>query len=110
MKNTLIAVTTFNQSRYTDHCLRTLQGVSAKIICIDDCSTDDTQEICQKYGVEFIGRKKPKGLTYSWNLAYRYFVEHDFSDLIISNNDILFPKGTISYLSWPHHIIRKNSY
>jgi len=91
----LIAVTAFNQADYTNRCLDTLCGVRAKIICVDDLSTDHTSEICQKHGVEFITRKEPRGLTYSWNYAYRYFMEHNYSHLIITNNDVLFPKGAI---------------
>ena len=98
MKNVLIAITTFNQAQYTEKCFESLKHSKAKIICIDDASTDHTKKVCERYNVEFIGRDQPMGLTYSWNLAYRYFLEHDYDYLVISNNDVLIPEGCIEQL------------
>ena len=95
MNNTLIAITTYNQAEYTEKCFDSLKHTQAKVICIDDASTDHTAEVCQKAGVEFICHSKPKGLTYSWNYAYRYFLENGYDFLIISNNDVLIPKGSM---------------
>ncbi len=94
----LIAITTFNQARYTDRCFQSLKHTRAKIICIDDASTDHTRKVCEKFNIEFLGRDKPLGLTYSWNLAYRYFLESQYDYLIISNNDVLIPEGSLEQL------------
>jgi len=91
----LIAVTTYNQQRFTKACFDSLQKISANVICIDDCSTDNTPDLCRRYKVPLIQKKQAAGLTDSWNLAYRYFIEHNYSYLIISNNDVLFPSGSV---------------
>jgi len=41
----------------------------------------------------------PKGNTYTWNLAWAYFMEHpEYENLIICNNDLLVPDGTVKKL------------
>lgn len=82
----------------TAQCLETLRDIEMDIAVFDDYSRDRTEEVCRRFGVEFFGRQKPEGLTYSWNQAYCVFLERDYDYLIISNNDILFPKGALEEL------------
>jgi hypothetical protein len=49
--------------------------------------------------VEFIGRSFPRGLTYSYNLSYRRFLEGEYRFLILANNDIVVPQGAIASLA-----------
>ena len=38
------------------------------------------------------------GVTFLWNMAYRYWKRHGYSYLFISNNDVLVPDGVINRL------------
>lgn len=96
MKRTFIAITTYNQADITKACLASLVDQGFEIVVFDDCSTDHTKEVCNQFGVKFVTRKAPKGLTYSWNLAYKMFIDENYDFLIISNNDVLFPQGAIN--------------
>ena len=68
------------------------QGLETVIF--DDCSTDGTQDL---EGV--ITKDKGKGLTDSWNAAYRYFLKSDHEHFFLANNDILIPKGALEEMS-----------
>ena len=95
MKKTLVAVTTHNQSSFTKKCLKTLLNQSVDVAVFDDCSSDNTRDVCKKYNVPIFVNKKRRGVTYSWNKAYQYFLKNDYDILIISNNDVLVPQGAI---------------
>lgn len=97
---TLIAITTFNHCEVTRLCLETLKGISQDVKVFDDCSTDGTRALCQEYGVQFISNTRPQGLTSLWNLAFREFVNSGYKNLIITNNDVLFPRGAIDQLEF----------
>ena len=43
--------------------------------------------------------RRSKGLTTTWNLAWQYAIDNGYSNLIIANNDLLVPDGTIDSLS-----------
>lgn len=92
---TLVAITTFNHCEYTRRCLETLMGVSQEVKVYDDCSTDGTRELCQEFKIPFLSNRRPQGLTSLWNQAYREFVDRNYEYLIISNNDVLFPRGAL---------------
>lgn len=64
------------------------------VIIIDDCSTDDTLEMCKGYNI--LTKPQNMGLTHSWNMAYKYFKENNYDIFFLSNNDVLIPKGTLS--------------
>ena len=52
------------------------------VLVIDDCSTDDTIELCKEYNHEVIVKKETGlGLTDSWNKGYVEF--KDRNDMII---------------------------
>ena len=94
----LLAVTTYNQLNYTKKFLKTLDKVdipNMNIIFIDDVSTDGTQKFLKESKYCFIERKVPKGLTLSWNIAYRKFKDENYDVLILANNDVLVTKTAI---------------
>lgn len=95
---TLVAITTFNHCEYTRLCLDTLKGIPQDVKVFDDCSTDGTGALCQKYGVQFISNTRPQGLTSLWNRAFSEFVDRGYQNLVITNNDVLFPRGAINLL------------
>jgi len=95
---TLLAITTYNQIEYTKKLVNCLQGISIPnldIIFIDDVSKDGTQKFLKESKLNLIERKTPKGLTWSWNIAYRKFKTEGYDILIIANNDILFTQQSL---------------
>ena len=122
MSKTLLVVTTYNLSEYTKACFDSLKNIEddIDILIIDDCSTDDTIELCEQYGHEVITKDKGMGLTDSWNRAFvefknRWFVndvgmDDNYDYLILSNNDVLVPKGAVTeikktFSKWPFSLI-----
>ena len=95
----LVAVTTCGQADYTARCLKSLAKHSCDVAVIDDCSHDHTADVCHRMNVEFLGRHFPMGLTQSYNLAYRRFLQLNYDCLIISNNDVIVPDGTLQVMS-----------
>lgn len=96
MNKVLIAVTTYNHKEVTRLCMEYLQELDHDIFVIDDCSTDGTQEYLAQIRVESYCKSERKGLTDSWNWAYRYFKcakEYDY--MILMNNDVFVFDGSI---------------
>lgn len=54
MEKISATVITFNEQHNIERCLQSLQGVADEIVVVDSFSTDQTPEICQKYGVKFV--------------------------------------------------------
>lgn len=95
---TLIAFTTYNQIEYTKklvNCLKEITIPNLDIIFIDDVSKDGTQKFIKELSFNIIERNQPKGLTWSWNIAYRKFKNEGYDCLILSNNDVLFTKESL---------------
>ncbi len=98
MKGTLLAITTANQFDYTKRCLESISDTDKEevdIIIVDDASTDETVNYAEKACKLVIKKDKPLGLTNSWNLAYQFFKKNNYKNLILSNNDVLIPEGSI---------------
>jgi len=98
---TLLAITTYNQLEYTKKLIDTLKLLTVPnldIIFIDDLSKDGTQEFIKSCGYKLIERNTPKGLTWSWNIAYRKFKNENYDYLLISNNDVLLCDNSVSNL------------
>ncbi len=93
----LLAITTYNQIKFTKKCLDSLQTITTnpEIVVFDDCSTDGTQDL----DVKVITKDKGRGLTDSWNAAYRYFLESDHEHFFLANNDILIPQGALENMA-----------
>lgn len=93
---TLFAVTTYNQLGYTKKFISSYEKIDGiDLRFYDDVSTDGTQKFIKSLGYKINQRSKPRGLTYSWNLAYKDFLTEGYDVLIISNNDVLFNKDAI---------------
>ena len=99
MRKTLLAITTFNQLKYTELCRKSIPEIDGlDIVFIDDNSTDNTVKHLNSLAFFYtkskhyniIEKDKGAGLTHSWNLAYKTFKEQDYNNLIISNNDVEF--------------------
>jgi len=122
MSRTLLVITTYNQSEYTRACFESLRNIEddVDVLVIDDCSTDDTIELCKEYNHEVIVKETGLGLTDSWNRGYYEFKQRwiydesgqddNYDYLILANNDILIPKGAITELKntfqkWPFNMV-----
>lgn len=98
---TLLAITTYNQIEYTKkliNCLSKMNLENIDVIFVDDVSKDGTQRFIKESSFTIIERNQPKGLTWSWNIAYRKFKNDGYDCLILSNNDVLFTKESLSNL------------
>lgn len=73
------------------------------VILVDDHSKRvDVEALAEALGVKVLKHtaSKPKGNTYTWNLAWKYFLENPcYEFLIVCNNDLLVPTGTVQKLS-----------
>ena len=97
----LFAVTTYNQLNYTKKFVKTFKEVSIPgldLIFVDDVSKDGTQQFLKEHKHTLFERSEPKGLTFSWNIAYRKFKKGKYDVLILANNDILISEGAIKNL------------
>ena len=71
----------YNGGKYLYYSLRSIQNQNMKdieIILIDDCSTDDSASIIEKYmredpRIKFIQNKKNRKVLYSKSIAALYF-------------------------------------
>jgi GT2 family glycosyltransferase len=73
-----------------------IQELDHDVIVLDDCSDDGTQEYLSQIRVETLLKDERKGLTDSWNWAYKYWkMSKEYSHLVLMNNDVLVPKGAI---------------
>lgn len=91
-------VPTFNAEKYVGRCIDSLleQDVCAEIVIVNDCSTDNTKNICEKYkhknnNIKLINLDKNQGVSNARNIAissasgkYLYFVDSD--DYILKNS------------------------
>jgi glycosyltransferase involved in cell wall biosynthesis len=75
------------EGRYLERVLEQMAKVCDKIIVLDDCSTDDTPEICKAYGAEvfpsiqsYWGTNELKQRKLLWELATH---EADFGDWVL---------------------------
>lgn len=47
-------IITYNEEKFIEKCLASLDGIADEIVVVDSFSTDGTEEICKKYNVKFI--------------------------------------------------------
>ena len=48
------SIITFNAGSTLERCLDSLEGIVDEIVVVDSYSTDNTEEICEKFGAVFI--------------------------------------------------------
>lgn len=54
MSKVSAVIITFNEERYIEECIRSVEEVADEIVVVDSFSTDKTPEICKKLGVRYI--------------------------------------------------------
>lgn len=48
-----VVIITFNEEKNIERCLQSVKDIADEIVVLDSFSTDQTPEICQKFGVNF---------------------------------------------------------
>lgn len=64
-----VVIITFNEARNIARCLESVKAVADEIVVVDSFSTDNTEAICQSFGVTF---KKEKWRGYSEQKNYAH--------------------------------------
>ena len=80
MNRLLFVITTYNKSEYAVSCIESIQKITDidfDLVVVDDCSTDDTVELCRNMGVRVITKTTGCGLTDSWNIGYKLFKDSE---------------------------------
>jgi len=103
--NPLLVFTTYNQIDMTRKCLEYACELGYDILVVDDHSTDGTQEYLFQTHTDAICKGERRGLTDSWNQAYKHWKGTDHSHLILCNNDVLIPKGAIEAMLSSHALV-----
>lgn len=102
----LMCLTTYNHVEYTIAALKSITRDAPSgmdILIIDDQSKDNTTSILKEMGYSVIKKTTDKGLTHSWNMAYKKFKHEGYDQLFLVNNDILVPPRTLSLLTQALH-------
>lgn len=96
MKKTLLVITVFNHLEYTkivEESIPTIDNMD--VLFIDDCSQEENIEYLKSKNRNIIGKSKGAGLTDSWNIGYRYYLDNDYDNFILSNNDVILNKQSL---------------
>lgn len=69
-----VVIITFNEEHNIERCLNSVKDIADEIVVLDSFSTDKTQTICEKHGVQFFQHKfdghiqqKNRAITYAKN-------------------------------------------
>ena len=64
-------ILTFNEQMHLQRCLDSLKGVCSEIVVVDSFSTDNTQQIAQRFGARFYKNKFSNHATQlNWGISY----------------------------------------
>jgi len=91
--NNLIMLTTCGMKDFLIEALNSLKDDKHDILIIDDGSKVNYLNLISNYdkNIQFIQKKSGKGLTHTWNLGYKYFLDNNYDNCLLSNDDVLFP-------------------
>lgn len=101
-KKVLLCLTTANQWHYTEQAVEVFKisyPTGVDLLVVDDASEDETVTKLRNLGIEVLTKLEPKGVTDSWNIAYREFLGRGYDILFLANNDILIPRGSLEPLA-----------
>lgn len=90
---TVLILTCANTLKWVDEALNSLRD-DLPVWIIEDGSTisDDRREEVMDEVTKYIDKPEPRGQTHNWNLAYRKFMESDYENCILSNDDVKFSR------------------
>jgi len=69
-----VVIPTYNRSKDLEECIKSIKNQSmlpSEIVVVDDCSSDDTENICIKYSTTYIRNSKRMGQSYGKNLGIK---------------------------------------
>lgn len=94
MKENLLVLTTAGTLKWLKEAMDTLRD-PLDVLVVDDSTPKEIgiEAFCKKEGIYFLTKPEPRGLTNSWNAAYQFFKEHNYTNCILSNDDVRFPAG-----------------
>lgn len=95
MGKTLLILTTAGRLHWLEDAVKTLRD-PLDLLVVDDATPKELGigNFCQQHGIQFITKSKPKGLTDSWNIGFRFFKKaKKYTYCILSNDDVQFPQG-----------------
>lgn len=109
-------IITFNEEKYIEQCLKSVEEVADEIVVVDSLSSDRTPEICKRMGVRFIeqkflGYKEQK--NFALNQATHNFVLSLDADEALSvelKNEILKIKNSENSKYAGYYFNRLNNY
>lgn len=89
-----IVIPTYNNSATIRECLEAIRDseAAAEVIIVDDCSSDNTLEICREFTSKIIENEKNHGQSYSRNLGARQALA---AIVVFLDSDIIIRKDTI---------------
>lgn len=89
----LLVLTTAGTLGWLKKAISTLRD-NLDVLVVDDATPGNKiRNFCLQKGLAFISKTKPKGLTDSWNRAYKFFRENKYKGCILSNDDVRFSEG-----------------
>lgn len=92
----LLVLTTAGRSHWVKDAVATLDD-PLDILIVDDASPEpvqsDIKNFCKDKKIKFHTFSEPKGLTRSWNWAYKFFLKNGYDRCILSNDDVRFSEG-----------------
>lgn len=94
-----------NENRWLSTFITQMNLLCDRVVILDDCSTDDTAEICKAYGCEvhknktsLWGVNELEARQKAWNLVIEK--ANDLDWIICLDCDELIPQEFFAYLSW----------
>lgn len=109
MRETILFLTTARRLKWLKGAIETFRDHFV-VVVVDDATPEKIgmRKFCQANKIGFITKKRARGLTDSWNIAYNFFRvrKHRFQNCILSNDDVRFPpnfsKGLIAGIQKYH--------
>jgi GT2 family glycosyltransferase len=95
-KNKLgILVPNYNGASFIDETIDSLKKCfpKAKLIIVDDCSTDDSLKVLNELNVFVIKRERNGGFGAAVNSGLKYFQSKGYRNILIANSDIKLKKS-----------------
>lgn len=96
MPTITVAIPCYNYANYLPICLNSVlaqEGVDLEVIIVDDCSTDDTPQVCEWYAtdsrIKIIRHEKNLGAIASYNDGINAATGKYFT--LVSSDDVLTP-------------------
>src|ERR1700747_52058 len=88
-----------NGSMHLSRCLEALNRSDYpgfEVIVVDDCSTDDTPQIAERYGVRYLRTARPMGPSGARN----YGVEHASGEIVVFvDADVVVPADALRLIA-----------